>query len=625
MLGTPIKPSVLDVEFGSTISVNKEWTTFSVWSPLAENVWVSLYEESDSSSPSCHLMIRDPEGVWSWTAPSNLHGHYYTYLVEMNGVLKECPDPYSKSSSVNGEKSMIVDFSLTNPIGWENQLQINTSITESILYELHLRDYSSHDSSGVESKGKYLSLTELGTHSPDGLSTGLSHLLDLGVTHVHLLPVFDFTSVDERAEGYNWGYDPYLYNVLEGSYSSNPYDGITKVREFKSMVQELHNNGLGVVLDVVYNHTSHEKESPFDILAPQYYYRMTEEGYYSNGSGCGNELATEKPIVRKFIIDSLKFWLTEYNVDGFRFDLMALYDEDTMKMIEAELRKIKPNIILYGEPWIGGLSILPEDKRFNKGKQWGTHIGMFNDEVRNAIKGDSDGESIGFVMGLHGLETKIMAAISGGVQYDDWLKGFSQDPSQTVNYVSCHDNLTLYDKIEKTARWASAEDRRRMNRLALSLVLTSFGVPFLHAGSEFLRSKRGHHNSYNSGDSINQIDWGWKKKNHDIFFYIQSLIRFRKDQKVFQTSNANIVRDALEFIPSLPGVIAYKTTSPFEEDYREILIIHNANNYGVRIPFLEGEEWLYVANGDNIDLDIRHSVSEKITVLPISTCILVKE
>lgn len=613
----------LDLEFGAVYS--KDSTMFRTWSTMAEEVTLVVYCNEKDNIGQTYKMNSIENGIWELQLEGDCHGKYYNYRVLLNGKETETPDPYVKSANANGERGMVVDFSRLNPEGWEEQRKVSTKMSEAVLYELHMRDFSTHEESGIANKGVFLSLTEDNTTTTTGMTTGLAHLEELGVTHVHLLPVYDFTSVDEKNGGYNWGYDPYLYNVLEGSYSSNPDNGEVRIKEFKSLVQSLHNKGIGVILDVVYNHTSHEKQSPFDVLMPGYYYRQTPEGWYSNGSGCGNELATEKPEVRRFIIDSLKFWLQEYKVDGFRFDLMALYDVNTVREIEKELKEINPNVILYGEPWIGGLSVLEEGRRFLKGKQWGTTVGLFNDEIRDTIKGDNDGYERGFVMGRHGMEDKVRVGIAGGIQYSDWLRGFSQNPAETINYVSCHDNLALFDKIKQTCPDYSAEDRRRMNRLALSVILTSFGIPFLHAGSEFLRHKFGQHNSYNAGDYINQMNWSLKHQNEDIYSYIRDLIRFRKDQKVFSTSNANHVREQLEFIPSGLGTVCYKLTSIHEEDYREILIVHNGNNYGSHIQFLPNEEWLLIANGDKVELEGQGIVKDYIVVEPISTCILVKE
>jgi pullulanase len=609
---------------------NKAFTVFKVWAPTRDDVKTIIYESYDDKQGKAYPMIRDENGLWRLRLEGDYSNKYYNYLVLANGKEIETPDPYTKGAAVNGSKGMIVDFQLINPKGWDNHLMPKPiESTQSIIYEMHIRDFSIDRNSGIKNKGKYLAFTEKGTKSIDGLATGLDHLLELGITHLHLLPVFDFSSIDETKEGeYNWGYDPYLYNVLEGSYSTNPYDGAVRIKEFKEMIIKLHESGIRIIMDVVYNHTFNIEKSPFEILVPNYYYRRNINGIYTNGSGCGNETASEKTMMRKFILDSLKHWAKEYKIDGFRFDLMALHDIDTMKEISKELKKINPHILIYGEPWAGGDSSLDYELQFRKGKQRGTEIALFNDDFRNSIKGDNDGIQRGFINGASGLKSEIKKGIAGSIDYNFELKGFAQEPSETINYVSSHDNLILFDKILKSNGYATDEERERMNRLALSIILTSQGIPFIQGGTEFLRTKKGNHNSYNSGDSINGIDWNRKKYYSDTYEYIKNLVALRKSQKVMALDRGEKIRKSLEFLDSPDKTVAYTLTSPYKEDYSPMVIAHNSNRDEVKIKLPLRGEWKVIANESEVNVrgmsrGVKYFIDEAI-IAPLSTYILYK-
>ncbi|QIB27254.1 type I pullulanase [Caloranaerobacter azorensis] len=614
-------------DLGATYT--KEYTVFKVWSPVAESMKVVIYDDYKDSVGKVYPMSKGEKGVWELKLYGDYKNKYYNYRVTINGVEKETPDPYAKGATVNGKMGMIVDFDSINPEGWdEHEIPAPIKPTEAVIYEMHVRDFSVDEDSGIKHKGKYLAFTEKGTKGPNGEVTGLDYLKELGITHIHLLPVYDFASVDETKEGeYNWGYDPYLYNVPEGSYSTNPYDGTVRIKEFKEMVKALHENGIRVVMDVVFNHTYTTGNSPFDILVPKYYYRTDSSGKYTNGSGCGNETASEKPMMRKFIVDSVKFWATEYKIDGFRFDLMALHDIDTMREVEKQLRKINPNILIYGEPWTGGPSSLSPTKQLRKGKQKGMDIAVFNDDFRNAIKGDNDGEGVGFVNGGAGLENEIKKGIVGMIDYSSRIKGFTKEPTETINYVSCHDNLCLFDKFEKSNPNATSEEREKMNRLALSMVLTSQGIPFIQGGTEILRTKYGNHNSFRAGDEINKIDWSNKNKYRETYEYIKGLIALRKSQKVMTLDKAEDIKKYLKFIEAPKNSVAYLLTSPYEGDFKNILIIHNANREEIEIKLpLEGK-WSIIANEKEVNLDGvsgAYEAVESVKVAPLSTYILIK-
>ncbi|MBZ9635392.1 type I pullulanase [Clostridium sp. FP1] len=578
-----------------------QYTIFKVWAPTVEKITVVLYETFSDNLGQRHVMTKGQKGVWELNLQGDFKNKYYNYLVLNNGVEKETPDIYTKGCSANGKKGMIVDFSSINPVNWENHLRaLPINRTQAIIYEIHIRDFSVWGDSGIKNKGQYLGFAEKDTKTPEGIVTGLAHLIDLGITHVHLMPVYDFASVDETVGGYNWGYDPYLYNVPEGSYASNSNDGTMRIREFKTMIQALHENGISVVMDVVYNHSVAIDNSPMDILVPGYYYR-SENGNYTNGSGCGNEIASEKLMVRKFIVDSIMFWASEYKIDGFRFDLMALHDIDTMKEVVRQAKIINPNIIIYGEPWTGGESSLDLSKQVRKGSQRGLQVSLFNDDMRNAIKGDNDGNWAGFVNGGGGLESEIKKGIVGGIRYSNEICNFAQEPGESINYVSSHDNLCLYDKFEKSNPNNTPLEREKMNRLALAIILTCQGVPFIQGGTEILRTKQGDHNSYNSGDAVNEIGWSRKAEYMETYEYIKGLISLRKSQKVMTLDNDYEVIKSLVFLESPYNSVAYQLTSNFKEDFSKLIIIHNSNNGEIKIVLPDSNEWKVLANEYEVD------------------------
>ena len=394
------------------------------------------------------------------------------------------------------------------------------------------------------------------------------------------------------------------------------------------MVKTLHENDIRVVMDVVYNHTYTIGDSPFDILVPKYYYRMNKSGDYTNGSGCGNETASERAMMRKFIVDSVKFWATEYKIDGFRFDLMALHDIETMKEVERELRKINPNILIYGEPWTGGTSALSPTLQLKKGSQKGMNIAVFNDDIRNAIKGDNDGVGLGFVNGKLFLETEIKKGIAGGIQYNSIIKGFTEWPGETINYVSSHDNLALFDKFEKSNPEATALEREKMSRLAISIVLTSEGIPFIQGGTEILRTKNGNHNSYIAGDEVNKLDWSRKITYRETFEYIKNLIELRKSQKVLTLDNAEDIKESLSFIEAPAKSVAYLLNSTVQGDYKNLLIVHNANREVITIKLPISGQWKVIANEFEVNKDGvktgKTEFWEEVEVAPLSTYILYK-
>ncbi|HLD52457.1 MAG TPA: type I pullulanase [Sediminibacterium sp.] len=550
-------------------------STFKIWSPTATAARINLYKtDIGSVSDYTAKMNKTVNGVWEITIEHNIKNSYYTYQVLVNNSWSaELIDPYAKACGTNGARAQVIDLKETNPNGWGQDHSPDFSKgnkqTDAIIYELHVRDASIHINSGIVNKGKFLGLTELGTQNGSGLSTGLSHIKELGVTHIHLLPFYDYNSVDEtKSNQYNWGYDPVNYNIPEGSYSTNASDGKLRIRELKELVKTMHSNGLRIIMDVVYNHTALTGNSNFNALVPDYYYRKKADGSFSDASACGNETASDKAMFRKFMLESVLFWVNEYHIDGFRFDLMGIHDIETMNLISDTLRKIKPSIVLYGEGWTAGLSPLPDEQRALK-KNAGTlnGIAVFSDDMRDGIKGSVFNiEDRGFATGkLVNAESVKFGIVAAGKhpQIDYTKVNYSQAPYTTspaslINYADCHDNNILWDKIALSYKDASEMDRIKMHQLAYAIVLTSQGTPFLTAGSEFLRTKFGVENSFDKGDSINAINWILKSKNLATYQYIQSLIKIRKVHPAFRLHTAKQISKHLVFQNNLSdGIIAY--------------------------------------------------------------------
>lgn len=585
-------------KFGPKIS--KDQSVITAYAPTFKegDLRVALYRDSLCLQREVRVMRKVSDTDFELVLEGDYRGRFYTFLVRKGRDILEIADPFAIASSANSLRSALVDLERTDPEGFREQTyETVTDPTSRILYELHVRDFTVHHTSGAQHKGLYLGLAEGGTHL-EGVKTGIDHLVELGITHVHLLPVFDFGSVNERDQkGYNWGYDPELYNVPEGSYATDPDDPQARIRELKTMIAAFHERGIGVVMDVVYNHTYRSQHSPINVLDPGGFYRMRDNGSFSNGSGCGNELASEKERVRTFIIDSLLFWMREYRVDGFRFDLMGLTDVETMYAIEKALKEENPNVLLYGEPWVGGETILPQDRIFYKGKQKGHAIAVFNDHFRDAIKGDTNGSSWGVIQGNLNELHRIQRGLVGEVNFAGDLDGFAKEPSEVINYFAAHDNLILQDKLYKSLPNQTMRDYDRLSRLAFLLLLTAQGVPFIHEGTEFMRDKKGVHNSYNSPDAINAIDWQ-KKVDHTAFFnYVCGLIALRGKYRHFRLATSSEIRKKVHLKTLYPGVLRLV----IEEDPRSIEVVFNFSGSGVELETCAFNELLADLSGVYLD------------------------
>ena len=589
----------------------------NVWSPTASDVSFQLYKAGNGGNPLKVIALKKQiKGNWTYKLAGNWEGYYYTFKIKYkNTWLNEVPDPYAKAVGVNGNRGMIVNLENTNPDLWAFDKSPELKYqTDAVIYELHVRDASIHPQSGIVNKGKFLGLTEVGTKSPMGLPTGLDYIKNLGVTHVHLLPSFDFKSLDESLSTpqYNWGYDPKNYNVPEGSYATNPFDGKVRINEFKKLIQSFHSNNIGVILDVVYNHTGDTENSIFNQLVPNYYYRQNSEGGFSNASACGNETASERPMFRKFMIESLLYWVNEYHIDGFRFDLMGIHDLKTMELIRDTLIKVKPDILLYGEGWTAGGSPLPDNKRAIKSNiQTLTGIAAFSDEIRDGLKGHVFTPSEkGFISGKHDLAESVRFGIVGGVFHPqinynkvNYTKApWAVEPNQTVVYTSCHDNHTLWDRLEIANPTVSVQDRTSMQKLAIGIVLTSQGISFLHAGCEFLRTKNGVENSYESPDAINQMDWVRKDANSMVMDYVQKLIQLRKTHPAFRLGNAADIRQHITFSKDpKEGLIEFTIEKAPNEPWKYIHIMINGTDKDQNVSFPYAD-WRTIVDDQNVFL-----------------------
>jgi pullulanase len=650
-----IMQGILDafVYTGDDLGYTASSNTFKVWAPTAQKVDVALYDDagvysgakvSDHETANLTPMTKDgASGVWSATVNGALAGKYYMYRLEFaDGKVNYGVDPYAKAVSANGQRSAIVDLASTNPSNFNPSVKPSFSgnAQDAVIYELHVRDFSIDSNSGMTNKGKFLAFTERGTKNSAGVSTGVDHLVNLGITHVHLLPSFDIASVNELAVDdpastepkMNWGYDPLNYNVPEGSYSTDPRDPVARIREFKQMVQSLHNAGIRVIMDVVYNHTAGTGGTPFDAIVPGYYYRINDQGALSNGSGCGNEVASERPMVRKYIVDSVQYWTREYGVDGFRFDLMAIIDRETMRQVVNSLQQnVDPTIIVYGEPWQAGGSILPSSEQTNVGAQKDMGIAIFNDRLRGSIKGGSDDAKKGFASGQPNMEAGIVNGVRGSVD------SFTARASESINYVTAHDNLNLWDKFAlswgtpgiATAPYSLIRaDRPLLENepvksvlLANGIVLTAQGVPFFQAGDEFLRSKFGNHNSYNAPDSINQIIWENAGTYREVVDYYAGLIRLRKAHPAFRM-DAKADMDNIVFLKQADGLVAFTIGENANGDsWRTILVAYNAGP-GVQNVELPAGNWTLVVDAAHAGINSLGAATGTISIPPLSMVVL---
>lgn len=611
------------------VSYSPKATTFSlVTAPEVKKVNVLISDADNNEAQLVKSMKRVGAGKWQLTVKNDLKGKYYLFGVYNNAQPDLTPGVFAKAVGVNGQRGAIIDLKDTDPEGWseDKRPELRTPV-DLVIYEMHHRDFSIDYSSGIKNKGKFLALTE---------PKAIEHLKRLGVNAIHILPSFDYASVDESQPDkpqYNWGYDPLNYNVPEGSYSTNAADPKTRIKEFKQMVQALHKAGIRVILDVVYNHTFSIDGSNFQKTYPGYYFRHRPDGTYSDGSGCGNETASEKPLMREYMVESVKYWVNEYHIDGFRFDLMGVHDIETMNLIRAELDKIDPSIYVYGEGWSAGSCAYPQEKLAMKANARQLNgIGAFSDEMRDALRGPfSDDRKGGFLAGMPNCEESIKFGIAGAIDHPqvDMTKvnysktAWTNEPSQMIAYVSCHDDLCLTDRLRATVPNISDDELIRLDLLAQTAVLTSQGVPFLLSGEEMLRDKKGEHNSFRSPDSINRFDWNNLKRYPQVFDYYSKLIALRKAHPAFRMGKAEEVRKNLVFLDAPEGVVAFQLKNNAGGDsWKDIIVVLNANKTERAINVPEGLYTKVLANGkvDENGLGILNGSS--VTVAPQSALII---
>lgn len=617
-------------------------THFSLWSPKAEAVRVHLYAEGQGGMPlkTYDIPVMASDGTWGLTVEQELHGYFYTFQIKADGKwLPETPGIFARAVGVNGMRAQVLDMKKTNPHGWMRDRRPELRRTaDVVIYEMHHRDFSVDAESGSTYRGKFLSLSETGTTNAAGQKTGIDHLVELGVNHVHLLPSYDYGSVDEtrlNEPQYNWGYDPVNYNVPDGSYSTNPYDPAVRISEFKEMVMALHKAGIRVVLDVVYNHVFDLQNSNFQRTAPNYFFRYKADGTPANGSGCGNETASERPMMRKFMVESVLYWIREYHIDGFRFDLMGVHDIETMNAIRRAVDAIDPSIILYGEGWAAESPSFPEEKlAMKKNMHQLPGIAAFGDEMRDGLRGPWSGNQEGaFVVGCAGHEESVKFGIVGAcwhpqvdIQQVNYTKEWwATEPTQLIGYVSCHDDMCLADRIKVTAPEADVAERVRLQKLAETVVLTSQGIPFIWCGDEMMRDKKGVHNSYNSPDSINVISWKLKTENQSLFLYLQTLIAMRKAHPAFRMGRADLVRKHLQFLPVKgKNLIAYRLADHAAGDeWRDIIVVLNSNTKAVRQEVPEGE-WTIIAKDGAASLNGLGKIKGKTVKVPAQSALILK-
>ena len=624
----------------SEMSYSSDVTHFSVWSPSAEQAKVNLYHKGQGGVPfETYSLSKKSDGTWSVSVKADLKGVFYTFQVQVAGQwLPETQGIFAKAVGINGERAQVIDMNETDPVGWNNDKRpALKDFSDVVVYEMHHRDFSIDTESGVQHKGKFLALTESGTKNAQGLSTGIDHLKELGVNHIHILPSYDYGSVDEtrlNTPQYNWGYDPVNYNVPDGSYSTNPEDPKVRINEFKQMVMALHKAGMRVVLDVVYNHVFDAAASAFQRTAPDYFFRHNSDGSLSNGSGCGNETASEMPMMRKYMVESVLYWINEYHIDGFRFDLMGIHDIETMNAIRAAVDNVDASIFIYGEGWAASAPKYPDEKLAMKAHIAQTSgIAAFGDEMRDGLRGHWANDSEGaFLIGVPGNEESVKFGIVGAVNHPgvDYSRvnyskqSWAAQPTQMISYVSCHDDMCLADRIKATTPDASPEERIRLQKLAETVVLTSQGVPFVWCGDEILRDKKGVHNSFESPDSVNAIQWKLKTENQNLFQYVRDMIHLRKNHPAFRLGTAESVVKNLVFLPVKgDNVIAYQINGEAVGDsWKIIIVVLNSNRKATKVEVPKGTYTVVVRDGQVDESSAIQWKGSKLSVPPQSALIM---
>ncbi len=614
----------------------KESTTFKVWAPTADELSVNLYKSGDDGSDDrteTLPMKKGEKGVWSVTKTGDLNGTYYTYTVSVGGNTAEVCDPYARTTGANGKRAMVIDLDSTDPEGWEKDKDPNYDmpVNDMIIYELQIRDLSSSNSSGIKNKRRYLGLIETGTKTSNGVApTGLDHIKELGITHLHILPFYDFGSIDENNSlaTFNWGYDPVNYNVPEGSFSTEPRKGEVRVKEVKQMVKGLHDNGISVVMDVVYNHVYNGAEFCFNQLVPGYFSRIDDNGRYSNGSGCGNDTASERSMVRKYIVDSVNYWADEYHIDGFRFDLVGLIDTQTINEIIETVHEKHPNVIFYGEGWTMSTDLTKDNVTLTTqvNSREVPKMAFFSDDMRDTLKGSVFSKtSLGYVSGLTGVTDKLTSYYMADPNWTD-------EPTQMIQYASCHDNNTLIDRITSSTPDASREEQIAMNNLAAAIYLTAQGIPFMQAGEEMLRTKVDadgsfNSNSYNAPDKVNQLKW-YDLENEEymkVFNYYKGLIAFRKAHSALRMSDhAEIVKSMKRLTGTDDNVIAIEISGDANNEISDgIVVIFNPNKSETEVKLPDGS-WSICVDKDNAGVKKLGSAKGSVKVPGISAMVLVK-
>ncbi|MCK4260761.1 MAG: type I pullulanase [Halanaerobiales bacterium] len=625
-------------DLGCTYS--PELTRFRVWAPTASRVELIIYDNDDDLEGKVIQMKEDVKGTWMIEVCEDLKGKFYTYRVYVFGEVNEVVDPYVKSINVDGSKGAIVNLAETNPEGWDiTSKPPFKNFVDAILYETHIRDISVSKNSGIVNKGKYLCLTEENTCSPEGFATGIAHLKELGITHLHLLPIMESEFIIADQDKYNWGYGTNFFFVPEGQYATDPRNPIKRIKELKEAILTLHKNGIRVILDVVYNHTG-KKIPNLEKIVPGYYLRRDADGNLICGSDVNNDFASERPMARKLMIDSVKYWVTEFKVDGFRFDLMGLHDRETMLQLMEEINKIDQSILLYGEPWILETG-LKKSELMIKNAQQGTSIAIFNDNVRDAIA--SGGLALvtdaGFVSGKPDIESSIKKAVVGSIiDYDpenvynvEYVRDKPEEiihtlqPNETINYVTSHDNYALRDRLQRSVPNASEGDIEKMAMLANGIVLTCQGIPFLAGGVEIHKTKYGVDDSFESPDYINEIDWSYKKNYFNMFKFYQGLIMLRKEHPAFRMVNADQIKNHFKFYDSPKGTVVYSINNYANGDlWKNIVVIYNQNCYSVNIK-LSGGDWSVVVEDDKAGVEVlRKVVGNTMEISRISMMVLYK-